>query len=143
MSTNGILCNKFRFANRPLLLHTCHAYMKNGWCKYLSYQKNQTIQDAIVDILLEWIITNGLTHRPLESRTARSTEICIQILIYKIYSEFTGFPSDSVKFRIPLVPKTEGPIRIVNPVWHSNNDRTIRPCTEKIKPMERENKTYR
>jgi hypothetical protein len=116
---------------------------KTGDASTSVIKKNQTIQDAIVDILLEWIITNGLTHRPLESRTARSTEICIQILIYKIYSEFTGFPSDSVKFRIPLVPKTEGPIRIVNPVWHSNNDRTIRPCTEKIKPMERENKTYR
>jgi hypothetical protein len=50
------------------------------------------------------------------SRTSRQTQgICIQILVYEICSEFAGFPPAFVKFRIPPVPETEGPVGIINP----------------------------
>ena len=44
--------------------------------------------------------------------------ICIQILVYEICLESTGFPPDFTKTVIPPAPGTECHLRIVNPISH-------------------------
>ncbi|BAT16509.1 Os12g0243050, partial [Oryza sativa Japonica Group] len=64
-------------------------------------------------------------NRPDFKNLRQTWGICIQILVYEICSEFTGFLPDFAKFRISPVPETEGPVGTENPGNKPTNQRLV------------------